>query len=102
MSGSPLDRLARSVKRGDQPAWIPRPPTATMYQGFVNSVNTFRGTIGFEFNDPSGLVLPAVRFLQAYTPDNPPAPGHVVWVQHTGTDLLVLGRHALTDDSVTF
>jgi hypothetical protein len=100
MSGSPLDRLARSVKRGDQPAWIPRAPTATMYQGFVDSVNSFKGVVDFQLNDPSGLVIPGVRFLQSYSATNLPQPGHVVWVQHSGTDLIVLGQHVVPTDIV--
>lgn len=94
-SGSAIDRLARSVKNGGAPSWLPRPPQISLHQGTVNSVDLFNGIVGFQFNDPSGLVLPGVRFMQSYTPENPPAVGHVVWAQHFGTDLIVLGQHVV-------
>jgi hypothetical protein len=94
-SSSAIDRLARSVKRGDQPAWVPRAPQVTMYQGSVTAVDTFKGIVGFQFNDPSGLVLPGVRYLQSYSAANPPAAGDVVWAQHFGTDIVILGQHVV-------
>lgn len=94
-SGNSIDRLARSVKRNGQPAWLPRAPQMSLHQGTVNSVDLFNGIVGFQFNDPSGLVLPGVRFMQSYSATNLPAVGHVVWAQHFGTDLIVLGQHVV-------
>jgi hypothetical protein len=95
MSGSPLDRLARNIKRSNSTAWSPRAQTSTMHQGTVNSVDLFNGHVDFGLNDPSGLVVPAVRYLRAYSAVNPPTVGDVVWAQHFGTDLLILGQHVV-------
>lgn len=100
-SGSPLDRLARSVRRGGVPAWVPRAPQLTMHLGTVNSVDLFNGWVDFQFADPSGLVVPAVRFMQAYSADNPPQVGHTVWALHFGTDLIVAGQHVVQTNIVT-
>jgi hypothetical protein len=95
MSGSPLDRLARNIKRTNSAAWSPRAQQATFHQGTVNAVDTFNGHIDFGLNDPSGLVVPAVRYLQSYSATNPPSVGDIVWAQHFGTDLLILGQHVV-------
>jgi hypothetical protein len=67
----------------------------SMHMGTVNTVDLFNGILDYSVNDPSGLVVPGVRYLQAYGPDNPPAQGHTVWVAHTGTDLVVMGQHVV-------
>lgn len=102
-SGSSLDRLARAVKRSgtSTPAWLPRAPQMSMHQGTLTRVDTFNGLVDFQLPDPSGLIVPAVRYMQPYTADNPPRIGDVVWAQHYGTDLLVLGQHMVLDGSVT-
>lgn len=94
MTSNPhLQRLARNIKRGgDSTAHVPRVTSTQMYLGTVGSVDPFNGVLDFEFNDPSGLVLPGVRYLQAYSSLNLPAQGHSVWVQHFGTDIMVLGQ----------
>lgn len=93
MSGSPLDRLARNIKRTNSTAWAPRPQQMTMHLGTVNAVDLFNGVADFLTNDPSGLVIPAVRYLQPYTADNVPSLGDVVWGMHFGTDMMIMGRH---------
>ena len=95
-----IDQLARAAKRGDQPAWTPRAQQVSMYQGFVTRVDTFNGIVDFQINDPSGLVLPSVRYLQSYSADNPPGVGHVVWAQHFGTDIVILGQHVVPNSIV--
>ena len=89
-----IARLARNIKRGGaSTGWVQRAPQQSLHMGTVNSVDLFNGIVDFAFNDPSGLVASGVRFMQAYGPDNPPAIGHTVWAQHTGTDLVILGQH---------
>jgi hypothetical protein len=43
-----------------------------------------------------------VRYLTAYTPDNPPPPLKTWWVSHNGPDLEIIGQHVVgredTDD----
>ena len=95
-----IDQFARAAKRGDQPAWIPRSPQVSMYQGFVTRVDNFNGIVDFEMNDPSGLVLPGVRFLQPYTATRTPGVGDVVWAQHFGTDIVILGQHVVPNSIV--
>jgi hypothetical protein len=68
--------------------------------GTVNSVDLFNGIVDFEFNDPSGLVAPGVRFIQSYSPDTPPSVGDTVWTFHNGTDLLVMGQHVVPTNLV--
>jgi hypothetical protein len=93
MSGNPLDRLARNIKRTSSTAWSPRSQQMAMHQGTVNAVDTFNGHADFMTNDPSGLVVPSVRYLQPYTSTNTPSVGDVVWAMHFGTDLLIIGQH---------
>lgn len=95
-----IDQLARAAKRGDQSAWTPRLPTMSFYQGTVNRVDNFNGVVDFETNDPSGLVLPSVRVLQAYSPDNLPGVGHVAVGVHVGTDFYILGQHVVPNSIV--
>jgi hypothetical protein len=95
MSSSALDRLARNIKRTNSTAWSPRSQTSTLHQGTVNAVDVFNGHVDFGLTDPSGLVVPAVRYLQAYSTANPPSVGDVVWAQHFGTDILILGQHVV-------
>lgn len=91
-----IARLARNIKRGGaSTGWVQRAPTTSLHMGTVNSVDLFNGIVDFGYNDPSNNVQPGVRFLQAYTPDNPPAVGHTVWAVHTGTDLIVMGQHVV-------
>jgi len=72
----------------------------TMHQGTVGAVDPFKGVVDFQFNDPSGLIIPGVRFLQAYSASNLPAEGHTVWAGHFGTDLVVLGQHIVPPNLV--
>ena len=95
-----IDQFARAAKRGDQPAWIPRPTQLSFYQGTVNRVDNFNGVVDFETNDPSGLVLPSVRVLQPYTATNQPGVGHVAVGVHVGTDFYILGQHVVPNSIV--
>jgi hypothetical protein len=72
-----------------------------MHQGTLTRVDTLNGIVDFQFPDPSGLILPSVRYIQPYTADSPPSVGDVVWAQHYGTDVLVMGRHAVPNGFVT-
>lgn len=94
-TGSSVERLARAVRRSNtnDPAWLPRAPQLTMHQGTLTRVDTYNGLVDFQFPDPSGAVLPAVRYIQPYTTANLPQIGDVVWAQHYGADFLVMGQH---------
>lgn len=94
-------RAARNIKRGgSNQAWTPRVPQMSLHLGTLGDVDLFNGVVDFEFNDPSGLVVPGVRFLQSYSSLNPPSSGHAVWVAHTGTDLMVLGQQVIPTNIV--
>lgn len=95
-----IDQLARAAKRGDQSAWTPRAPQLSFYQGTVTRVDNFNGVVDFETNDPSGLVLPSVRVLQAYSATNQPGVGHVAVGIHVGTDFYILGQHVVPNSIV--
>lgn len=95
-----IAEAARAAKRGGQPAWIPRPTSMQLYQGTINSVDHFNGVVDFETNDPSGLVLPGVRVLQAYSPSNPTGVGHVAVGVYVGTDFYVIGQHVVPNSIV--
>jgi hypothetical protein len=100
MAGDPLARLARNIKRTSSTAWAPRPQQMSMHLGTINSVNTFNGVADFLTNDPSGLVIPSVRYIQPYTATNPPVVGDNVWMQHFGTDVLILGQHIVPQNFI--
>jgi hypothetical protein len=88
-----ISRLARNIKRGGtSTAWVPRDQRVSMHLGQIGNVDLYNGIVDFEYNDPSGLVIPGVTFLQTYSASNPPAEGHTVWLQHFGTDVMVMGQ----------
>lgn len=94
-TGSTVSMLARAIKRSNTstPAWLPRAPQLSLHQGTLSAVDVPAGSVDFLFPDPSGLVLPQVRFMQPYTDSNVPEVGHVVWGLHYGTDFMVIGQH---------
>lgn len=96
----PLARLARNIKRTNASAWGPRPQTMTMHQGTVNAVDTFNSVADFQTNDPSGLVIPAVRYIQPYSATTTPSVGDVVWAMQFGTDMLIMGQHIVPTNIV--
>lgn len=69
--------------------------------GTLAAVDNTTNTVHFAFNDPSGLVLPGVRVLQAYSATNPPSVGDTVWMHHNGTDVMILGLHVVPTSTVT-
>ncbi len=102
-TGSAIAQLARAIKQSNTstPAWLPRAPQMSMHQGTLTSVDPFNGIADFQFPDPSGLVVPAVHYIQPYTANNTPTVGDVVWAQHYGTDLLIMGQHVVLNGFVT-
>lgn len=100
MSRASMSRLARQVKRSDESLWVPRASTPTLHLGVLTGVDHGRNTVSFLANDPSLKELPGVRYLQAYSPLNPPSEGDVVRALHFGTALIVLGRHVVPDSTV--
>ncbi len=101
MSGDPFARLARNIKGTSSTAWAPRQQKMSMHQGTVNRVDTFSGIVDFLTNDPSGLVIPTVRYIQPYTSTNSPTVGDVVWGLHFGADMFVLGQHIVPPNFIT-
>jgi hypothetical protein len=73
----------------------------SMHQGTLTRVDTFNGVVDFQFPDPNGLILPSVRFVQAYSPEHLPEAGDVVWAHLVGTDFMVWGQHVILNGSVT-
>lgn len=67
----------------------------TVHQGTVNAVDIYNGHADFMTNDPTGLVVPSVRYLQPYSIANPPSVGDVAWAMHFGTDILIIGQHVV-------
>ena len=39
--------------------------------------------------------IPTSRYLNPYTPDNPPPVGHVRWLDVAPDDLIILGTHVV-------
>lgn len=99
-----IARLARRVSRGGNSSSIrlPRTPQLTMHMGTLAAVDNNTNTAHFEFNDPSGLIVPGVRIVQAYTAANPPQAGDIVWAHHYGTDLMIVGQHMVPNNVVSF
>lgn len=100
-SGSDLSRLGRAIKSSGNPAWLPRVPQISWHQGTIMGVDHGNGVADFQFADPSGLVVPAVRYLQAYTPTNLPQVEHTVWLQMYGTDPMIMGQHVFPVNFLT-
>lgn len=97
----PMARLARSIKQqGSSTAWAPRQQQISLHQGTVNAVDTFNSHVDFLTNDPSGLIIPAVRYIQPYTTTNPPTDGDIVWAMHFGTDMFIMGQHIVPPNIV--
>lgn len=99
-----LDRLARRVSRGNNSSSIrlPRAPQLTLHMGTLAAVDTNTGTAHFAFNDPSGVIVPGVRYWQSYSPTHLPEVGDTVWVQHYGTDLYIVAQHIVPNNVVSF
>lgn len=99
-----IARLARRVSRGGNSSSIrlPRAPQLTMHMGVLAAVDNNTNTAHFEFNDPSGLIVPGVRIVQAYTAANPAQAGDIVWAHHYGTDLMIVGQHMVPNNVVSF
>lgn len=96
-----LSRLARWITRGNTLPQVPRTPQLALHQLTVTHVDTFSGVVGVQFPDPSGFIVQGVRFMQSYTPDNPPSVGDTVWAHQFGTDLLVVGQHIVPTNFIT-
>lgn len=102
MSNDFIDRLARQVARSDsQPAYVPRAPQLSLHMGTLTAVDNSTNTAHFQFNDPSGLILPGVRVLQAYSASNIASAGDIVWGFHNGTDFMIAGQHMVPTNTVT-
>lgn len=97
-----LDSFARRIVAGTgEGARVPRQQQMSLHMGTLMDVDPITGTAHFAVNG-SDLVIPGVRYLQAYSPSYSPSPGHKVWAQYTGTDLMILGQHVLPISTVTF
>lgn len=91
--GPDLARLGRAIRSPGNPAWLPRPTQSSYHMGTVTGVDHGNGVLDFQFADPSGIIVPAVRVLQAYSPAHLPQEGHVVWLHLNGTDPMIIGQH---------
>lgn len=97
-----IARFARTVARGDNSSSIrlPRAPQMTMHMGTLAEVDINTNTAHFQFNDPSGLIVPGVRVLQAYSATNTPSAGDIVWAHAYGTDMMIVGQHMVPTNLV--
>lgn len=71
-----------------------------MHMGTLAEVDINTNTAHFAFNDPSGLIVPGVRIVQAYSATNTPSVGDIVWAHHYGTDLMIVGQHMVPTNVV--
>lgn len=78
---------------------VPRSAELSLHMGTIADVDLTTGTVRWSFNG-SDVVAGGVRFLQAYSDANPPQVGDTAWSHYNGTDLLVLGRHAVPNSTV--
>jgi hypothetical protein len=94
-TGRAADMLARAIKKSNNTntAWVPRPQQVSFHQATLTRVDTFNGIADCQMPDPSGLILPAVKYMVPYTSSNLPSIGDVVHMIHTGTDVLIMGQH---------
>lgn len=96
-----IRNVAQRISRNDSGTRVPKNPTQSLHQGTLTAVDIGTNTVHFEHN-ASGVVIPGVRYLVAYTADSPPAVDDVVWMQKHGTDQIILGRHLVPDSTVKF
>ena len=94
-----LDDLARQIARGDSSVRVPADPELSWHQGTLTAVDTLTNTAHFQHNG-SGLIIPGVRYMVAYTAANPPTAGDIVWMQLRGTDPMIMGKHVAPINSV--
>lgn len=96
-------RSARAMSRGNSASLrLPRAPQLTMHMGTLAEVDNNTNTAHFQFNDPSGLIIPGVRVVQAYTAANLPRVDDIVWAHHYGTDLMIVGQHMVPTNLASF
>ena len=93
-----IDALARTVIRPGSSSWAPRPVALSLHQGAIAAVDYGTNTLQWLFNGDA-VPTSGIRYLQAYSAENPPMPGDVAWAHYNGTNLLVLGRHVVPEDS---
>lgn len=101
-SDANIARLTRRMARGDNSSSIrlPRAPQLSLHMGTLAAVDTNTNTAHFQFNDPSGLIVPGVRVVQAYGGDNQPEVGHTVWAYNYGTDFMIIGQHIIPTNTI--
>lgn len=97
-----IARAARRTSRGNNSSSIrlPRTPQLSLHLGTIAAADTNTNTAHFQFNDPSGLVIPGVRVCQTYGGGFQPAAGHLAWAFHNGTDFMILGQHVIPTNLV--
>lgn len=93
--------LARRISRNDSSVRVTKEPRTSFHQGTLSAVDIGTNTVQFQHNG-SNTEIPGVRYLVAYTADNPPRPGDKVWMQLHGTDPMILGRHVVPNSTVSF
>lgn len=98
-----IARFARRASRGGNSSSIrlPRAPQLSLHMGTLAAVDNNTNTAHFAFNDPSGLIVPGVRVVQAYGGTNQPAAGHDVWAYSYGTDFMIIGQHVIPTNIVS-
>lgn len=94
-----LDDLARQLARSDSSVRVPRSPSISWHQGTLTAIDPSTNTADYQHNG-SGIIIPGVRYLQSYTPNNPPSIGDIVWMQQHGSDVLIIGRHVVPNSLV--
>lgn len=97
-------RLARRVSRGSNSSSIrlPRAPQLTMHMGTLAEVDINTNTAHFAFNDPSGLIMPGVPYLQHYSDFHLPEAGDLVLAHQYGTDFFIVAQHLVPNNNVSF
>lgn len=95
-------RLARQIKRveSDESPWVPRVSVPKLHLGFIDDVDYYNNTAVFQTNDPSLKTLPTCRWVEMYSPLNPPAPGDFVQAMHYGTSVRLMGRIVVPESVV--
>ena len=86
-----LAKLARAIKSPSNPAWLPRPTQSSYHLGQLVGTDGGNNVADFQFAD--GVIVPAVRVLQAYSATYQPQEGHFVWMHLNGTDPMIIGQH---------
>lgn len=101
VSRSSINSFTRALKSVDSSTvWTPRPGRWSLEQGLIVGTDVGNNVASIQLNGGGDPIAAGVRYVQAYTADNPPVEGEAAWFHYNGRVALLLGRHVVPNGAV--